>query len=84
MYNPNQGTTFQKPENQFVVRFVGRMYQFLLNEFPPDEHQYSPQIRYYTIIAQILLKTHYFREPQKDENIAVRQVANWHNLFLSH
>ncbi|HWZ35162.1 MAG TPA: hypothetical protein VNW51_03340 [Mucilaginibacter sp.] len=81
-YNPNQRPDFQKPEEQFVVGFVGQMYQFLLNEFPPDDHDFSPKVRYYYIIAQLLIKTHYFRKPGKNEDVAMQQVANWHSMYL--
>ncbi|GAB2972127.1 hypothetical protein GCM10027049_02220 [Mucilaginibacter puniceus] len=82
-YNPNQKSEFQNPRDQFVVGFVGQMYQFLLGEFPPDEHEFSPKVRYYYIIAQLLIKTHYFRSKGKNEDIAADQVAKWHQLYLS-
>lgn len=82
-YATNQKPDFNQPQDQFVVNFVGRMYMFLLGEFPPDEREYSPKIRYYNIIAQLLIKTHYFRDPRKNEDIAIEQVANWHALYLN-
>jgi hypothetical protein len=80
-YGTNQKPGFQEPHDQFVVKFVGQMYQFLLNEFPPDDHEYSPKERYYYIIAQLLIKTGYFRSAEKNEDVAMRQVGNWHVLF---
>jgi len=80
VYQTNRVKEMQLPEERFIVRFVASMYEFLLNEFPPADWDARPSSNYYLIIANLLLRTGYFRSQPKSEDQAAEQVQGWHLL----
>ncbi|HAL83307.1 MAG TPA: hypothetical protein DCO83_14610 [Mucilaginibacter sp.] len=79
-YGFGYGKRFHLPEERFVVQFVKSFYNYLLHELPPPPKEYRPSEKYYTIIAVVLLQTHFFRGNPTEEANAVEQVKTWHIL----
>ena len=75
-----QDEVFNRPEERFMVKFVGSFYNYLLHEAPPGEQDRYPSKRYYTIIASFLQKVHFFSRPIFNDDFVIAKVQQWHEL----
>lgn len=82
-FSIRQKLHFSLPHQRFAVRFVRSLYDYLLAEAPPAEFDYLPSLRYYSIIATLLIRSDFFYTQNIDENFAVEKVKQWHRLSLS-
>ncbi|MBV6429266.1 MAG: hypothetical protein KIPDCIKN_03817 [Haliscomenobacter sp.] len=75
-----QEKRFNLPGERFAITFTKSFYDFLLNEAPPAENEFSPSKRYYAVIASMLNETWFFNNRLAPEHILVAKVESWHNL----
>ncbi|GAB4015284.1 hypothetical protein GCM10028808_40190 [Spirosoma migulaei] len=77
-YIVEQELRFNLPEERFIVLFVKGFYNYLLTELPPEDSEYMPSQKYYTIIALMLRETLFFSNKMDDEREIAEKVKEWH------
>ena len=77
-YIVEKESRFNLPNERFIVHFVKGFYNYLLAELPPEDNEYMPSRKYYTIIALMLQETWFFDNKLDDERGIAKKVKEWH------